>query len=89
MCSFSQTKSEKRKSKKSEETPEQELARLTAGKRYSATSGVEEAPTNQRTWTVGDVVEDTHRGGVKHKKERKRGTRVKSQASGMNAIPIG
>jgi nucleolar protein 6 len=67
------------------------MAQLTAGKRYSATSGVEQAPTNKKTWTVGDVVEDeTHRGGVKHsKKDQKRGTRVKSHASGMNAIPVG
>jgi nucleolar protein 6 len=82
---------EKRKAKKGAEpeTAEDELARLTAGKRFSATAGVEEAPTKKRTWTVGDAVEDPHRGGAKHKKERKRGARVKSHASGMNAIPVG
>jgi nucleolar protein 6 len=69
----------------------EDVATLTAGKRYSATSGVEQAPTKQRTWTVGNVDDgEVHRGGVKHsKKDRKRGARVKPQASGMNAIPLG
>jgi nucleolar protein 6 len=71
--------------------PQEEMAQLLAGKRYSATSGVDQVPVVKRTWTVGDVQEtETHRGGVKHKKsDRKRGARVKSQASGMNAIPVG
>jgi nucleolar protein 6 len=88
----SQTKAaEKRKtSPKQPEDKAEEIAQLIAGKRFSATSGVEEAPKVQRTWTVGDVQEETtHRGGVKHKKsDRQRGAK-KSQASGMNAIPVG
>ncbi|KAK0466414.1 uncharacterized protein EV420DRAFT_1626832 [Desarmillaria tabescens] len=57
--------------------------------RYSATSGVDQAPSKMRTWTIGDTVEsETHRGGVKHDKSRKpRGG--KAWGTGVNAIPVG
>ncbi|KAL0580802.1 hypothetical protein V5O48_001178 [Marasmius crinis-equi] len=58
--------------------------------RYSATSGVGEAPAARKTWTVGDVVEEgvKHRGGKKHSK---RGARkpAKEWGTGVNAIPVG
>ncbi|KAF9448194.1 hypothetical protein P691DRAFT_775618 [Macrolepiota fuliginosa MF-IS2] len=61
--------------------------------RYSATSGIEQSsPEKKRTWTVGDVAEDeVHRGGMKHKTERTRGSRkskVKDWGTGVNAIPV-
>jgi len=59
--------------------------------RYSATSGIDQAPTTKRSWTVGDVdVDKTHRGGVKHTKSPK-STRSHSKhwATGVNAIPVG
>jgi nucleolar protein 6 len=82
---------EKKVEKQKDAKKDEDIASLTASKRYSATSGVEQAPANKRTWTVGDAVDDsTHRGGVKHtKKDRKRGGRSKAQVTGMNAIPVG
>jgi nucleolar protein 6 len=79
------------KRKTAQPETQDDIATLTAGKRYSATSGIEQTPVKKRTWTVGDADDDAvHRGGIKHsKKDRKRGARVKDQASGMNAIPLG
>ncbi|EAU92741.1 RNA binding protein [Coprinopsis cinerea okayama7 len=55
--------------------------------RYSATSGIDQAPTTKRTWSVGDTVEETtNRGG----KRKQRGNRKpKSLGTGVNAIPVG
>ncbi|KAL1760963.1 hypothetical protein FB107DRAFT_269668 [Schizophyllum commune] len=55
--------------------------------RYSATSGLEQAPLKKRTWSVPDADDDiTHRGGKKHVRGKKRS---KAFSTGMNAIPIG
>ncbi|SJL06302.1 uncharacterized protein ARMOST_09638 [Armillaria ostoyae] len=54
--------------------------------RYSATSGVDQAPSKKRTWTIDDTIEnEVHRGGVKHKKPRG----GKTWGTGVNAIPVG
>ncbi|KAL0071780.1 hypothetical protein AAF712_000702 [Marasmius tenuissimus] len=62
----------------------------TTDQRYSATSGVGEAPATKNTWTVGDTVEEgpRSRGGKKHSK---RGARkpAKEWGTGVNAIPVG
>ncbi|KAL0951470.1 hypothetical protein HGRIS_008158 [Hohenbuehelia grisea] len=57
--------------------------------RYSATSGVRQAPSKKRTWSVGDTVDDgpTHRGGQKHSRLRK--SKAKHLGTGVNAIPVG
>lgn len=61
--------------------------------RHSKTSGVDEEPLKNRTWTVGDLDDGkTHRGGRKHAKEdraseRKRPSKV--WGTGVNAIPVG
>ncbi|KAG6866062.1 hypothetical protein C0991_009159 [Blastosporella zonata] len=59
--------------------------------RYSATSGIEHAPTTPRTWTVGDVDDgETHRGGRKHaKRPSKSKSSGKTWGTGVNAIPVG
>ncbi|KAG6911596.1 hypothetical protein DXG01_011899 [Tephrocybe rancida] len=59
--------------------------------RYSATSGIEQAPTTRRTWTVGDVDDgETHRGGRKHaKRPSKSKPSGKTWGTGVNAIPVG
>ena len=60
--------------------------------RYSVTSGIEQAPTTTRTWTVGDSADDgeTHRGGKRHVKGGKnRRPRGKQLGTGVNAIPVG
>ncbi|KAH6916926.1 RNA binding protein [Coprinopsis sp. MPI-PUGE-AT-0042] len=66
------------------------LSRPDKPQRYSATSGLDqtEAQMTKRTWSVGDVVEETHRGGKRH---QKRGARKpgKSHGTGVNAIPVG
>ncbi|KAK7059184.1 hypothetical protein VNI00_001811 [Paramarasmius palmivorus] len=55
--------------------------------RYSATSGVGDAPSAKRTWTVGDTADgETHRGG---KKRKPRKPVAKNQGTGVNAIPVG
>ncbi|TFK30845.1 RNA binding protein [Coprinopsis marcescibilis] len=56
--------------------------------RYSATSGLDaSAQATSRTWSVGDTVEETHRGGANRKT---RGNRApKSHGTGVNAIPVG
>ncbi|KAK0500605.1 hypothetical protein EDD18DRAFT_1307276 [Armillaria luteobubalina] len=54
--------------------------------RYSATSGVDQAPSKKRTWTIDNTIEDEgHRGGVKHRKPRG----GKTWGTGVNAIPVG
>ncbi|KAK0198951.1 hypothetical protein F5146DRAFT_1021567 [Armillaria mellea] len=54
--------------------------------RYSATSGVDQAPSKKRTWTIDDTIEnEVHRGGVKHRKPRG----GKAWGTGVNAIPVG
>jgi len=51
--------------------------------RFSATSGMEQAPVAKRTWTVGGGNDTTtHRGGLKHKKK------TKAWGTGVNAIPV-
>ncbi|GLB35953.1 putative RNA recognition motif containing protein [Lyophyllum shimeji] len=58
--------------------------------RYSATSGVGQAPTTQKTWTVGDEDNgETHRGGRKHVKRSKSRSAGKTWGTGVNAIPVG
>lgn len=58
--------------------------------RFSATSGLDQAPSTKRTWTVGDVEEtDTHRGGQRHRKKEKSGRPAKSWGTGVNSIPVG
>lgn len=54
--------------------------------RFSATSGMVQAPVAKRSWTVGDGDDGTtHRGGLKHKKKSK----SKAWGTGVNAIPVG
>ncbi|KAF8078824.1 hypothetical protein FPV67DRAFT_80879 [Lyophyllum atratum] len=58
--------------------------------RYSATSGIDQAPTTHRTWTVGDTDDgETHRGGQKHAKRSKSRPSGKTWGTGVNAIPVG
>jgi len=58
--------------------------------RYSTTSGVTQAPTTARTWSVGDVVpESTHRGGKNAKRPPRGNRKSKSEGTGVNAIPVG
>jgi len=57
--------------------------------RYSATSGIDQAPTARRTWTVGDEVDrETRRGGQKHTKRSKSRPSGKTWGTGVNAIPV-
>ncbi|EPT04043.1 hypothetical protein FOMPIDRAFT_87560 [Fomitopsis schrenkii] len=52
--------------------------------RYSATSGVEQAPLKKRTWSVAELAD------AEGKKTKKRGKRPqRSQGTGVNAIPVG
>ncbi|KAG6817726.1 hypothetical protein H0H87_004517 [Tephrocybe sp. NHM501043] len=58
--------------------------------RYSATSGIDQAPVTRRTWTVGDVDDgETHRGGRKHAKRPAKKSSGKAWGTGVNAIPVG
>ncbi|KIM47808.1 hypothetical protein M413DRAFT_439487 [Hebeloma cylindrosporum] len=59
----------------------------TRPQRYSATSGIDQQPSTKRTWTVGDVQEETHRGGERHRKRGK--STGKTWGTGVNAIPVG
>ncbi|KAF5368627.1 hypothetical protein D9758_002311 [Tetrapyrgos nigripes] len=57
--------------------------------RFSATSGVEEAPDTKRTWSIGDAMDEkTHRGGKKHARPSKK-SKSKDWGTGVNAIPVG
>jgi nucleolar protein 6 len=49
--------------------------------RFSATSGVGEAPKQKPTWSIGD--------GVSEGKSRSRRRPLKNQVTGVNAIPVG
>ncbi|KAG7098996.1 hypothetical protein E1B28_000882 [Marasmius oreades] len=62
---------------------------VSESQRYSATSGVGDAPVKKISWAVGDTVADgpTHRGGKKHKKQRVR--EPAKWGTGVNAIPVG
>ena len=58
--------------------------------RFSTTSGEGEAPSGRRTWTVGDVEEETtHRGGKNAKKRGAKKSKPRDWGTGMNAIPVG
>lgn len=52
--------------------------------RYSATSGVAQAPSKKRTWSVPEEGDD-------EPKKKKRGSKKPSKAfgTGVNAIPVG
>ncbi|KAK0208858.1 hypothetical protein DFS33DRAFT_1380344 [Desarmillaria ectypa] len=79
-----------RKEKLEKQAKDGALISITARpQRYSATSGVDQAPSKKRTWTIDDTVgNEIHRGGVKHDKSRKpRGG--KAWGTGVNAIPVG
>jgi len=54
--------------------------------RYSATSGVDQIPLKQRTWTVGDTAEDA---GESRKRSKKSKSRPRSMGTGVNSIPVG
>ncbi|KAF9040413.1 hypothetical protein BDZ89DRAFT_1090303 [Hymenopellis radicata] len=60
--------------------------------RYSATSGVDQAPQKKNTWAVADNMDDepTHRGGKRNTKARgsKKGS-SKAWGTGVNSIPVG
>ena len=62
------------------------LKDLVKSQRYSATSGVEKAPTVKRTWSVPE-------GDEEDKQKKKRGSKSKkggrSLGTGVNAIPVG
>ncbi|KAI5121137.1 hypothetical protein M0805_007135 [Coniferiporia weirii] len=60
--------------------------------RHSTTSGIEDAPSGKRTWTVPGPGDEgtTHRGGQKHVKKRgKSSKKGKEWGTGVNAIPVG
>ncbi|KIY51226.1 hypothetical protein FISHEDRAFT_37248 [Fistulina hepatica ATCC 64428] len=61
---------------------------LPGPQRYSATSGLEQAPLKKKTWTIDDEGDGKmHRGGVKHARRGK--CRNKAMGTGVNAIPVG
>ena len=58
--------------------------------RFSATSGIEQTSPKRKTWTVGDVDDgETHRGGKRHARDSKGGSKAKVLGTGVNAIPLG
>ncbi|EGO04810.1 hypothetical protein SERLA73DRAFT_173960 [Serpula lacrymans var. lacrymans S7.3] len=63
-------------------------ARPDGPKRYSTTSGIDQAATKKRTWTVEDSMETAQHRDGKRDTECKR-PRVKDWATGVNAIPVG
>lgn len=51
--------------------------------RYSATSGVDQAPQTRRTWTVSSTPEENE------KRKKTRGKKLpRFQGTGVNAIPV-
>ncbi|KZT75091.1 hypothetical protein DAEQUDRAFT_761053 [Daedalea quercina L-15889] len=75
---------EKQTKKPKGEDTEMEPIQPLRPQRYSATSGVEQAPPKKRTWSVAEP------GDVEAKSSRKRGKRPpRSQGTGVNAIPVG
>ena len=73
----------KRVEKQKGEDAESGLKDLVRSQRYSATSGVDQAPTNKRTWSVAD--------GTEEPPKKKRGSKkpARSLGTGVNAIPVG
>jgi nucleolar protein 6 len=53
--------------------------------RYSATSGVDQAPTAKRTWSIADE-KDTE---IKTRGKKKSKRPPKPLGTGVNAIPVG
>ncbi|KZT05836.1 uncharacterized protein LAESUDRAFT_759743 [Laetiporus sulphureus 93-53] len=58
--------------------------RMPRPQRYSATSGVDQAPSKIRTWSVGETTEVASKRGKKSKKRPSQ-----SLGTGVNAIPVG
>ncbi|KAJ2912151.1 hypothetical protein MD484_g8262, partial [Candolleomyces efflorescens] len=71
---------------KSKKTSDGIPSRPDRPQRYSTTSGLDEAPTTKKTWSVGNEEEETHRGGKKHVRGKKKS---KTWGTGVNAIPVG
>ena len=71
---------------KNKKASQEILSRPDRPQRWSSTSGLDEAPVTKKTWTVGDEVEETHRGGKKHVRGKKK---PKVLGTGVNAIPVG
>lgn len=63
--------------------PKEEAESELRPQRYSSTSGVEQAQTTKRTWTVGNTPEEN----IRQKKRGKKPPRP--QGTGVNAIPVG
>lgn len=79
------------KQKSSEGIPA-EHTEIERPQRYSATSGIGEAPSAKKTWTVGDG--DGDGDGDEKDNGRKRGKKNKKRppralGTGVNAIPVG
>ncbi|KAI0778433.1 hypothetical protein BD413DRAFT_465306 [Trametes elegans] len=75
------------KSKQSGDAADTEDIQMERPQRYSATSGVEQMPSNKRTWSIpeeGDGDAATRKRGSKKGKRPPR-----SQGTGVNAIPVG
>ncbi|KAI0332024.1 hypothetical protein GY45DRAFT_1321573 [Cubamyces sp. BRFM 1775] len=68
---------------------EEEDVQLDRPQRYSATSGVEQAPLKKRTWTIPE--EGDEEGAAARKRGSKKGKKrpPKPLGTGVNAIPVG
>jgi len=75
---------DKQERKPKREDADAEPMQVPRPQRYSATSGVDQAPSKQRTWTVGEP------GDADAKRSKKRGKRLpRALGTGVNAIPVG
>lgn len=62
-------------------------AQVERPQRYSTTSGVEQQPSKERTWSIPEAGDD----GSKRKRGSKKKTErtPRPQGTGVNAIPVG
>ena len=57
--------------------------------RYSATSGVDQIPLKQRTWSVPEAGDEEGTSGKKRGSKKGKKRPPKSLGTGVNAIPVG
>ncbi|KAI0931830.1 hypothetical protein AcW2_000623 [Taiwanofungus camphoratus] len=62
-------------------------AEVARPQRYSSTSGVDQAPTKKRTWTIEEPIDEKNGGGGKRSKKKTRPPWT--LGTGVNAIPVG
>ena len=79
----------KKKPVEGAEDAQDEDVQMERPQRYSATSGVDQIPLKQRTWSVPEAGDEEGTSGKKRGSKKGKKRPPKSLGTGVNAIPVG